>query len=150
MTAAQLHYAHDDSGNLAIGLSGDWLLISDLPDFDKLLDTIDSTAGGKSIVVDGSGIGSWDTGLVSSLVRLRQRANLRGLTIEGDNLPEGADRLLDLAFAVPEREGARRQQQRHGLLYTVGERALDSWASASALLTFTGEVVLSLGRMLRG
>ena len=150
MTAAQFDYDHDETGNLAIGLSGDWLLKSDLPDLDRLLDTIDRTARGKRIVVDGSRIGSWDTGLVSPLVRLRQRASLQGLIIEGDNLPEGAARLLDLAFAVPEREGARRKEQRQGLFYMVGERALDSWASAAALLTFTGEVVLSLGRMLRG
>ena len=124
MTAARLDYDHDETGNLAIGLSGDWLLKSDLPDLDKLLDTIDRTASGKRIVVDGSGIGSWDTGLVSPLVRLRQRASEQGLAIEGDNLPEGAARLLDLAFAVPAREGARRQEQRHGLFYAERPRRL--------------------------
>ena len=150
MSAARLQSGHDDAGNLQIELAGDWLLRSDLPDLDDVLTSIDSAGSGQKIVVDGSGVGTWDTGLVSPLVRIKQHADAQGAVFEGSNLPDGAARLLDLAFAVPEREGARRKKQKRSLFYQVGQAALDSWASAKALLTFTGEVVLSLGRMLRG
>ena len=150
MSAARLQSGRDDAGNLQIELAGDWLLRSDLPDLDDVLTSIDSTGSGKKIVVEGSGVGTWDTGLVSPLVRIKQHADAQGAAFEGRNLPDGAARLLDLAFAVPEREGARRKKQKRSLFYEVGQRTLDSWASAKALLTFTGEVVLSLGRMLRG
>ena len=150
MTTAKLHFSKGDSGDLRIDLSGDWKLKSDLPDVSEVLDVIDNAASGSTVVVDGSKIGAWDTGLVSPLVRIKQHADSRGLDFEGSVLPEGAGRLLSLAFAVPEREGARRTETRAGLFHEVGERTLEVWASAVALLTFTGEVVLSLGRMIRG
>ncbi|MEE4162643.1 MAG: ABC transporter permease, partial [Woeseiaceae bacterium] len=55
-----------------------------------------------------------------------------------------------LAFAVPEREGARRRQREASFLETVGDATLRTWQAGLALLTFTGEIVLSFGRMLRG
>jgi phospholipid/cholesterol/gamma-HCH transport system permease protein len=150
MTDALLQFDKDEAGGIRIRLSGDWQLKTDPPDLHAVLTAIDNADDGSTVVVDGSGIGAWDTGLVSPLVRIRQHADSRGIDFEGSNLPEGAARLLGLAFAVPEREGARRKEKRDGLFREVGERTLEIWASAKALLTFTGEVVLSLGRMIRG
>ncbi len=150
MATAALDYEVTEAGDLAVVVSGDWLLQSELPDLDDLLEVIRRAASGRNLVVDGSGIGDWDTGLVSPLVRLRQAAAAGGLAFDGTALPDGAERLLHLAFAVPEREGARRSHARKPFLVGIGERAIRVYEGGKALLTFTGEVVLSFGRMLRG
>jgi phospholipid/cholesterol/gamma-HCH transport system permease protein len=55
-----------------------------------------------------------------------------------------------MAFAVKEREGARRHAVPQSLFEVVGERTLDYVADMRDLLRFTGELVLSLGRMIAG
>jgi len=57
---------------------------------------------------------------------------------------------LALAFAVKEREGARRQVEHKRFFARVGESALETWDHSRQLLEFTGELVLSFGRFLRG
>ena len=135
---------------LELELSGDWLLMNDLPDIDETLVAIDNSADGTVVRFATDLLGAWDTGLLSNLVRIRQRAETKGITVDTTNLPEGAVSLLTLAFAVPEREGARRIHRRAPFLERVGVRTLDIAERGKELLTFTGEVVLSLGRMLRG
>jgi phospholipid/cholesterol/gamma-HCH transport system permease protein len=150
VTPPELDYERTASGDLRITVSGDWLLENEPPGIDSALAAIESAAEGRKLLIDGTGVGAWDTGLVSPLVRLRQAAEARGISFDGTALPDGAERLLNLAFAVPEREGARRAHAKKPFLFTVGEHAIDAYASAKLLLTFTGEVVLSFGRMLRG
>ncbi len=150
MAAAALDYELSDAGDVTVIVSGDWLLESELPDLDDLIAVIDRAASGHKLTVDGAAIGAWDTGLVSPLVRLRQAAESGGLDFDAGSLPDGAERLLSLAFAVPEREGARRAHARKPMLVSIGEQAIDVYAGGKSLLTFTGEFVLSFGRMLRG
>lgn len=145
-----LNYEQTASGDLRVTVAGDWLLENATPDLDGALAALESMAAGRRLIIDGAGIAEWDTGLVSPLVRLRQSAEARGLVFDGAELPDGAERLLNLAFAVPEREGARRSHAKKPVLESIGEQAIETYAGAKALLTFTGEVILSFGRMLRG
>ncbi len=150
MASPELSYERTASGDLRVTVAGDWLLERHLPDLDDALAALEGIGEGQTLIVDGSRIADWDTGLVSPLVRLRQSAESRGVSFDGAALPDGAKRLLTLAFAVPEREGARRIHARKPFLVGVGERAIKVYYGAKSLLTFTGEVVLSFGRMLRG
>ncbi|NIN34768.1 MAG: ABC transporter permease [Gammaproteobacteria bacterium] len=70
--------------------------------------------------------------------------------VDETGLPEGARRLVALAFAVKEREGARRGHDEKGLLDQVGEATLRTYEEQRNLLRFTGELMLSLSRYLRG
>lgn len=135
---------------MKVTVAGDWLLENALPDLEGALAAMEAMAEGKALIIDGASIAAWDTGLVSPLVRLRQSAEARGLSFDGALLPDGAERLLNLAFAVPEREGARRSHAKKPVLISIGERAIDAYEAGKSLLTFTGEVVLSFGRILRG
>ena len=130
--------------------SGDWLLENDLPDADEARVAIDEASPGTRLRFDTSLLGEWDTGLLAFLVRLNTRAESRDVAVDPSGLPDGAIRLLQLAFAVPEREGARRTKARHDFVRRVGDRALRLYENSKALLTFTGEVVLSVGRLIRG
>jgi phospholipid/cholesterol/gamma-HCH transport system permease protein len=147
---ATIDYTLTDSGDIDVTLSGDWLLEEDLPETGQLLDAIATASSGARLVIDGAAIGRWDTGLMATLVALRRNSEAAGLDLDVSALPDGAERLLGLAFAVPEREGARRLHRRPAFLDAVGEATIRTWRTGQTLLSFTGEVVLSLGRMLRG
>ena len=136
--------------SLAVTLSGDWLLESELPAIEAVLDRLKSPAKPAVLRFDGAAIGDWDTGLLANLVAMRQCAEANGVAIDESGLPDGAQKLLTLAFAVKEREGARRKLKRKQFLEKVGEKTLSALGRGRELLTFVGELVLSFGRAFRG
>ena len=59
-------------------------------------------------------------------------------------------RLLALASAVPEREGARKEEAREGFFTRIGKSALVTHESAREMLTFVGEASLAFLKFLAG
>jgi phospholipid/cholesterol/gamma-HCH transport system permease protein len=84
------------------------------------------------------------------LLKLSADCAQAGVAMKEDALPPGVQRLLDLATAVPERQGARRSHQRVALLARIGDAALEFKRSATDVLMFIGEVFAALMNMLRG
>ena len=138
----------DDS--LAISLSGDWMLGGALPDLGPLLARLSATPKLSEIRFDAGTLGDWDTGLVAALVAIRRGAETNDVLLDDSGLPDGARQLVALAFAVKEREGARRLKKDHGFLEGVGEKTLRVVERSRDLLEFVGELMLSFGRMFRG
>ena len=150
MTTAALSVTEGQQGSLLVSLSGDWLLGAELPDPDPVLDRLQRPPRPASVAFDTQSLGEWDTGLVKTLIEIRHSAGTSDVAIDDAGLPTGARRLVALAFAVEEREGARRVVKQKSFLERVGESALAALTSGRELLTFTGELVLSCGRLLRG
>ena len=150
MSAATLSIAESQQESLVVTLSGEWLLGGQLPGPDPVLDRLRKDPKPASLAFDTQALGSWDTGLVKALIAINQSAVANGVPVDGTGLPEGAGKLVALAFAVEEREGARRTFKRKSFLEQVGENTLQSLANGRELLTFTGELILSCGRFMRG
>ena len=150
MTKTTLSFSEGEQGSLAISLAGDWLLNSDLPAPESVLDRLSQTPKPTSVTFETELLGDWNTGLVKALIAIVQTARANGVEIDDSGLPTGARRLVALAFAVEEREGARRVFKQKSFLEQVGESTLAGLASGRELLNFTGELVLSCGRFLRG
>ena len=150
MPAAELSYLLEDDDTLSVSFSGDWLLSADLPPVDPLLEMLHSSAGFSSISFDAAALGEWDTGLIATLARLMREANARDIEVDAAGLPEGARQLLALAFAVKVREDTKRAMRDVPFLEAVGNRTLGYIQDTRDLLRFTGELVLSLGRVFRG
>ncbi len=138
----------DDS--LAVTLSGDWMLGGSLPNVDPVLAKLSATPKPAAIRFEADTLGEWDTGLVAALVAIRRGAETNGVPLDDSGLPDGARQLVALAFAVKEREGARRLKKDHGFLEGVGEKTLRVVERSRDLLGFLGELVLSFGRLFRG
>ncbi len=150
MSEAALSVIEGDQGSLAISLSGDWLLGSTMPGPDPVLDRMRQSPQPVSLCFDSQELGKWDTGLIKALISIAQSARANGVELDGSGLPSGAQRLVTLAFAVEEREGARRVFKKKEFLERFGEDVISGLESGRELLTFTGELVLSCGRFLRG
>ncbi len=150
MNPASLSMTDSDQGALLVSLTGDWLLGSELPGPDPVLDRFRQSPRPASLAFDAESLGDWDTGLVKLLVALRVSADANGVDVDPGGLPTGARQLVELAFAVKEREGARREFKAKPFLQQIGEHVSQSVANGRELLTFTGELVLSCKRFLRG
>lgn len=137
-----------ERGSTAV-LGGDWLLRAELPDARAVLDACRYSPT-VDLAFDCRALGAWDTALVAFLVDLIRTAEGAGTQVVLDGLPEAVQRLIALAFAVKERDGARRALRREPVLGQIGRRALEVADGGRELLTFTGEVVESFGRLLRG
>lgn len=135
---------------LAVSLSGDWLLGGGLPNVESVLAKLSATPKPTGIRFDTVALGDWDTGLVAALVAIRRGAETNGVPLDDSELPDGARQLVALAFAVKEREGARRLTKDRGFFEGVGEKTLRVIERSRDLLGFVGELVLSFGRLLRG
>lgn len=135
---------------LAVTLAGDWLLGNVLPGKEPVLENLHSSPAPAGIAFDTARLGDWDTALVAMLVSIRRDAEANGIAVDESGLPEGVRQLLGLAFAVKEREGARRIARDVGVFEGIGEKTLRVVARSRDLLAFLGELVLSFGRLFRG
>jgi phospholipid/cholesterol/gamma-HCH transport system permease protein len=83
-------------------------------------------------------------------MRVVRAAGESEVEVRPDGLPDGAARLLELAFAVPERKDASRDEERASLLSRVGRAALSTLEDARDGLEFLGSAMLALLRFASG
>ena len=150
MSAAQLLADDSQDSALAITLAGPWLLGGDLPSADSIVGRLGQTPKPASIRFKTDNLTDWDTGLITTLITILRGAEENGVEVNSAGLPDGAQRLIALALAVKEREGARRSSVKKGFLESIGDSVLVALDESRNLLTFTGELVLSIGRFARG
>lgn len=140
-----------DAGALQIVLRGDWLLQGPrTPHSTAFLQLVDDAPGTRSIAFDARELGRWDATLLVGLDALLKHARARELEIDAQGLPDGARRLLQLAGTVGEREGARRVKARHGRVKRIGLATLEALEAGGELVSFLGELSLSMLRLVRG
>jgi len=147
---ASLDLRRTDDGVLELRLGGDWLLSGSLPLTGAVLEELRGEARPRRVEFDCTELGRWDTALPAALVTIRRAAEAAGVPLVDAPLPPGAQRLLRLAFAVKEREDARRTLVHRSLTEHVGEATLEIRTALVNLLSFIGVCVQSLVRMARG
>ena len=147
--AAELK-ANRQGDALVLTLSGDWKLTGDLPSVSRVEEEIKKSPLPTRVAFDSQGISAWDSGLLRFLIDLTGSMTQKKITVEKDGLPEGVQRLLALATAVPERKGARREGKKIPFLTRVGDGAVGLWKSVVTTLEFLGEVTVSFLRLFRG
>ena len=150
MTTATLNTSERPGGPLVVSLAGDWLLSTALPSPSAVLERLANTPAPAAVSFDAEGLGDWDTGLITMLVAIRRRAESSSVPVDDSGLPEGARKLITLAFTVKEREGARRRRRRKRFLTHLGEETLAFVENGRQVFSFTGEFVMSLARVSRG
>ncbi len=148
--AASLDLLRTGEGVLKVRLAGDWLLACPVPSASAVLEQLRSASPPRRVEFECTDLGRWDTALPAALVAIRRVAEGAGVPLVDERLPPGAQRLLRLAFAVKEREGARRVHLHRSLAEQVGQATLNIRAALVALLSFIGVCSQSLLRMARG
>ena len=149
MSTATLDW-DDNNNTLSVTFTGNWLLDQDLPAADELLQRLSGSPKISGVAFDTNHLGEWDTGLVKTLIAVHQVSDANSISVDDSGLPDGARQLIALAFAVKEREGARRTVVHKGIRESVGETVYEVLDDSKELLTFVGELFLSAGRFLTG
>jgi len=134
---------------LVIRLAGTWALATGLPSPDPVQREL-ASGRARAVAFDTRDLRTWDSAVVTFLARVTEVCRERGVPLDRAGLPQGLQRLLRLAEAVPERPGIRRGADRKGWLERLGASAI-AWAQgARQALTFLGEVTLAAARLGRG
>jgi phospholipid/cholesterol/gamma-HCH transport system permease protein len=145
----ELRCSRPTADTLRVEVVGDWHLHDDLPSAAVLQPHLEAP-GVQRLTFETQALGRWDSGLVTVLLDVLALGAQRRLVVDQDGLPSGLRRLLHLATAVPERQGARREAIREPFLDRIGRATLGLLASAGDLLGFIGEALLALVKLLRG
>jgi phospholipid/cholesterol/gamma-HCH transport system permease protein len=135
---------------VTLQFSGDWRVDAPLPLSGDMQQRLADIAGLQAVAFDSGALTTWDSGLVAYLAGIIHWCTERGVPVERAGLPEGVRALLKLAFAVPERTGARREEQRERFLERIGNESLDLVESTGEIMGFIGESVLAFRRLLAG
>jgi len=146
----ELKTARRPDGSLQLRLAGAWTLESDIPETAGLTEQIAAAGSVRRLVFDTAGVTAWDSGLLTFLVSLEDYCRQKKIAIDPAGLPEGVAKLLHLAYAVPERKGARRETRKRSFLYDVGVDVMDGVRTTGEFIAFLGAAVIALGKLLRG
>ncbi|WP_208022561.1 ABC transporter permease [Desulfonema ishimotonii] len=139
---------HPSDDTLLIRLAGNWEIGNPLPRADSV--EKDLTGQTRQVGFDTASVTGWDSGLLTFLINIIRLCDSRKIEVSPEGLPQGVQRLLTLAFAVPERKGARRETVRPPWLARIGMSAESGFRATREMIDFIGESVLALLKMAVG
>lgn len=148
--AALLSITAPSADRLLINVTGDWKITERLPSASEVEKSLESAKGVRRISFDTKDLGGWDSGFLTFLIKIFETCSKAKVEVDKEGLPEGVRRLIDLATAVPERAGARKEAKKEALLSRVGGSAVAFYRSFLDILAFLGESSLAFTRLLRG
>ena len=103
-----------------------------------------------AVEVDAKALRSWDAGLAAQLWQQLDPLARRSVPLDLQGLPQGLHEVLALALHQGPPVEKVVTAPAPALLERLGERTKTWWADHRKTLTFVGEVLLSVGRWLRG
>jgi phospholipid/cholesterol/gamma-HCH transport system permease protein len=128
-----------------VELTGAWRKENWLPDPSDVWREIQLGPAVHRLTFDTSHVTDWDSGLVTFARGVLEEAKTRGIESDRAGLPDGAQRLLHLAEAVPERQTGRARSQPPWLA-RIGARATEAWIGIVAGLTLSARASLPSAR----
>jgi len=142
-----------EGGALRLRLSGVWTLISaggkphlarvqaEFAVYDKMPDVMR---------FDLSGVTSYDSALISFLLRCHDICQSTKTAFDFDSLPAGPQRLLRLATSVPLAEDVRPRAEKPGFFGRIGVDAQGVAQETLEILQFIGDCMIALARFFTG
>jgi hypothetical protein len=103
-----------------VHLVGHWTTRAGAPVVTEVSQQLDASPPVRRLAFATQELTGWDSRLLTFLRQVMEASAQRQLVVEQQGLPEGVRRLLALAAAVPEREGARRGPARLSWLARLG------------------------------
>ena len=105
-------------GNWTVGSSAEGVenLLSNLPDHPKI----------RKMTFSTKKLNDWDSFFMAQLMLIIDFAKNKKITVDIQSLPKGIQGLLNLAYSVPERDGARKQKKKTNLIELIGRSLLNA------------------------
>ena len=145
-----IQFQRPETGRLLISFRGEWRTGAGHPPVAEVYRQMEPPPATTHVAFDCTELTGWNSVLINFLVNIIDYGRRQGIFIDQEGLPPGITGMLKLAYAVPERPGARQYQARPPLLERLGKKAWDWWQSSAEVFAFIGEATAACGRMLRG
>src|SRR5262245_13597028 len=120
---SEFSFDRPDDETLEVRLAGDWLLATARPSAQDVTREIEARPT-KLVRFQAQDVAAWDSGILTFVSAVLAACSARSIQVDRAGLPRGVQRLLALAEAVPEKQGARRDEGRPPWLARVGTRAM--------------------------
>jgi len=138
-----LHLDKTDPNCPTIRLSGVWRIHHGMPTARRLEPELISPLISWRVVVDARSLTAWDSSVVNFLAGLTQICRGRQIMLDRSGLPQGLNRLIDLASANLE-SGEPSAAVPDSLFARTGRNMLAQLAAVGAYVDFIGSVFLAL------
>ena len=149
-SSPNLSFNRSPEGDLLIHVSGDWRMGQQVPSVEAVDGQLTSDSKVLRILFDTKELKGWDSGLLTFLTKVMACCSEKKILLDKGGLPQGVQRLLALATAVPERKEARREAKREPFLPLVGVRAIEFYRTTIEMVSFIGEASLAFIKFLGG
>ena len=116
---------------LLVHLVGHWTIRAGAPVVTEVYQQLDASPPVRRLAFAAQALTAWDSRLLTLLREVLEASTHRQMVVDQQGLPDGVRRLLALAAAVPEREGARRGGARLSWLAGIGTAVLAGWQGAT-------------------
>jgi phospholipid/cholesterol/gamma-HCH transport system permease protein len=151
MSAAEIDLSRPTPERVVLRVGGAWKLAAEVPDAAPVEAALGETPAPKQLGFDAQQLGDWDTSLLIFLNKVADAARAHQVEIDRSGLPEGVDRLLKLAAAVPEKSDAKAKASAPpSILARIGTGTLALIDEATAFLDFLGRLTMAFGSLLTG
>ena len=147
---AELGFSRPNEDTLVVRLGGSWKTGNALPSAAEVEKQLETGAAVGRVIFDARQIKDWDTSLLAFLTKVGDQCSGKNIQVEKKFLPEGVQRLLTLASAVPEKKDTGKGGVRASFFARVGESGVAFVQSANEMLGFIGEAFVVLCRLVVG
>ncbi len=137
--------------NLILRFEGNWN-IRDIRhgEIEALFSELDREGPAEGLQIDMSNVGSWDTSLLIVVARAEDWCRKHNVKFVRESLPVNVASLLSISEEVPEQKTGRGVKKSSSIFAILGSMTIAAFEGVATALEFTGETVLSFGRILRG
>jgi phospholipid/cholesterol/gamma-HCH transport system permease protein len=149
MGSAVVAFDRIENDVLLIRLGGPWALRDGLASAAVVETELGRDPAPSRIALDTHQLGPWDTSILAFLTQVSDICRERGVALDTTALPAGLHNLLDLALAVPERAGARKQLSAPPFLERLGAQTIAAVIEGGETLSFLGNMTLTSVRLAR-
>ena len=134
-------------GDALLRISGDWILGGSHTLSKEIIEKLPD--GVKRLSFEVSALGSYDSTLISMLLRIIKQVQSGGADIDFRSLPDSVVSMLGLAVAVPEAD-AKKTSQRIDFVNRVGVRTINIISNTKDYISFFGDVTIAFCKLLCG
>lgn len=104
----------------------------------------------KKLTFSTKKLDDWDSFFMTQLILIIDFAKNKKITVDIQSLPKGIQGLLELAYSVKERDGARKQKKKISLIELIGRSLLNAKVELKNLVTFLGDLIQSAFSLIKG
>lgn len=148
--ADQSQVSFQRSGDaILVRLSGAWRLRGGMSTEARVQEELTRAPQPARVGFEAQSLTHWDSSILVFLTNVSALCRQHGIAMDRAGLPAGVRRLLELAEAVPEKTGARKEEAATTFLERVGNSAIGAGGSIGEMLRFLGEMSITFVRLFR-